>query len=407
MKVKRPNRFFYSLTRTVSRIAAALFFRPRILRNELKGKKGACLIIANHQAAYDFINLIGAVRRPMHFVVSESFYRTLPFTGIMDRIGVIPKQQFQTTLADLKRMRAVLDAGRPLVIYPAGLMCEDGRSTPLPEGTFQFLQWARVDVYMAKTVGTYFAMPKWAKKKRPGRTYLDLYRLFSKEELAAADLDTVRKKAEDALLFDAYREQEERRIRYRGCSNVEGLEYVLYQCPRCHAEHTVTAREDTLRCTACGYTARCDEYGFLHGEEGVEPALRYVSDWSRLIFEQVKQTLKEAPALSLSCRARLLMIDQKKHAFTDRGEVALTLSRDGFLLRGTADGEPFERRIPIDTFASLPFSPSRYFEIQDGRSIYRCAPHDGRSVMKYINMVKALYELRQSALEASAKAEQK
>ena len=78
-------------------------------RNEIKGKKGPFVIIANHQAALDFVNLIGASQRLMTFVVSDSFYNTLPVKGIMTKIKVIPKQQFQTTVTDLKKMKTAIE----------------------------------------------------------------------------------------------------------------------------------------------------------------------------------------------------------------------------------------------------------------------------------------------------------
>ena len=151
----------------------------------------------------------------MNFVISNSFYNSLPIKGIMDRLGLIPKQQFQTTAKDMKKMKSVIDSGNSLVIYPAGLMCEDGLSTPIPSATYKFLKWLNVDVYVARTYGTYFAMPKWSKGFRPGKTYMDIYKLFSKEELENLDLDLVKSKTEDALLFDAYKEQEKYLVKYK------------------------------------------------------------------------------------------------------------------------------------------------------------------------------------------------
>lgn len=153
------------------------------------------------QAAYDFVNLIGACKRPMSFVISNSFYQSLPIKGILDKLAVIPKQQFQTTTTDLKKIRAVIQAGESVVIYPAGLMCEDGLSTPIPTATYKLFKWLGVDVYMAKTCGTYFAMPKWTTGFRPGKTTLDIYKLFSKDELETLDADTIRQKTQQALPF--------------------------------------------------------------------------------------------------------------------------------------------------------------------------------------------------------------
>jgi len=68
---------------------------------------------------------------------------------ILKKCGVIPKQQFQTAMEDLKKMKAVIDNNMPLVIYPAGLMSEDGIATKIPKGTGKLLKWFNCDVYVA------------------------------------------------------------------------------------------------------------------------------------------------------------------------------------------------------------------------------------------------------------------
>lgn len=398
MKQRKPNRFWYRTAQLASRIVAHHLFYPSILRNEIKDKKGPFVVIANHQAALDFINLIGTTRTPMHFVVSDCFYNTLPVRGIMNKIGVIPKQQFQTTLTDIKKMRAVLDAGRPLVIYPAGLMCEDGISTPIPQATYQFLKWTKVDIYVARTYGTYLAKPKWAKQARPGRTYLDIYKLFDREELAAADLDTIRERTEQALFFDAYREQEGYRVHYMHGDNVEGLENVLYQCPHCQREFEMEVRDKTrIACRACGYEQVADKLGFLHNEAGIGPELRYVSDWSRAIYEALAEKVANGTENGISFHAKLATIDYKKKKFHEADEGTITLTEQG--IRIVEDGEQFSLDVPITTFASLPFGPGKHLDIQHGKDIYRCYPDDGRVVMKAINLVKIYYERRLKAAE--------
>jgi len=208
MRYRKPNLLCYRVAQVVSFAVAKLIFKRRIIRNEIKGLKGPFVVIANHQAAYDFVNLINTTSRRMSFVISNSFYETLPIKKILDKIGVIPKQQFQTTVKDMRDMKAVIDSGNPLVIYPAGLMCEDGLSTPIPSATYKFLKWLGADVYVARSFGTYFVMPKWSKGMRAGNTHLDIYKLFSKEELKNSSEAKIKEKAEKALLFDAYREQE-------------------------------------------------------------------------------------------------------------------------------------------------------------------------------------------------------
>ena len=379
------------MARFVSWIVATFIFKRKFLRNEIRTAKGPYVVIANHQAALDFANLIGATHHRMSFVISKSFFSTLPIQGLLRKMGVIPKQQFQTAADDLKKMKRVIEAGAPLVIYPAGLMCEDGLSTPIPAATYKFLKWMDVPVYVARTTGTYFVMPKWAKGLRSGRTYMDIYQLFDKEELRRADLATLQEKTDAALLYDAYREQEQLRIKYRKNRRIRGLENVLYQCPRCGTEFSVwAAAEDTLCCKQCGFTRKSDELGFL-APPG-DP-WRYVSDWSRHIYEKLKEQVIRGEERALCANVRIQTVNPKKHKFVPAGEGVLTVAQGKICLEGELRGEPMHLSIPAGNIPTLPFSPGKYLEIQHGGDIYRCFPENGHTVMKFINLVKIFYTL--------------
>lgn len=394
MHYKKPNLFCYRIAQVAAWFVATFIFRRKLLRNELKGKKGPFVVIANHQAALDFVNLIGAVRRPMSFVISNAFFNTLPIRGFLEKMGVIPKQQFQTTVRDLKRMKAVTDQGEAVVIYPAGLMCEDGLSTPIPAATYKFLKWLDVDVYMARTEGTYFAMPKWAGGLRPGRTYLDIYRLFTQAELRNMDIGELKRRADEALLFDAYREQEKHPVKYARGNDLRGLEHVLYQCPHCKAEFTIeNVDRDRLRCRACGYEQQSDEYGFLHKASAKGEEIRYVSDWSRLIYNRLKEQVLSGAVTGLETNVTIRMIDYDRKKFQDVGQGTVTLNAEQCVIAGRIRGEAVTLTVPIAGIPTLPFKPGKYLEVQQGSDIYRCVPEDGRLVMKFINLVKIFHEL--------------
>lgn len=398
MNYRKPKRLHYRIVQVAAWCAATFVFRRKIRRNEIKSVRGPYVVIANHEAALDFVNLIGLTRRPMSFVISSSMYNTLPMRGFAEKIGVIPKQQFQTSVRDLRSIKAVIDAGEPVVIYPAGLMSEDGLSTPIPAATYKFLKWLGVDVYAARVTGTYFVMPKWAKGLRPGRTEIDVYKLFSKEELADCCEEEIKARADAALLFDAYREQETLRGRYAKIRDLRGLENVLYCCPHCGGEYTVNVREkSTLYCTSCGFAETGDAYGFLHNTGGIGEEIRYVSDWSRKIYTELRDRISRKPETELHFKADIQTIDLRKKHYRPAGQGEITLNAKGFHVTGTVHGEAVSLDISCANVPTLPFSPGRYFEIQHGETSYRCLPEDGRIVMKVINMVKVFYELRKYA----------
>lgn len=392
-KYIRPHMLLYRAAQLVATGFAATVFKRKYIRNEIRNAQGPYVVIANHQAAYDFAGLIGATKRPLTFVISNSFYNSLPITGILRKLGVIPKQQFQTTVSDMRRIKAVIENGESLVIYPAGLMCEDGISTPIPQATYKFLKWLDADVYVARASGTYFTMPKWTKGFRPGRTYMDIYKLFDRNELKKLSVGEIKERTDGAILFDAYREQEGLLSKYSNNDNIEGLEKVLYACPNCGNEFTVKVRDgNIIYCTDCGFAERSDEYGFLH-KIGEGEELRYVSDWSRLIYERHRDMLKEHPEYTLSAKTRIYMLDYDKHKFTWVGLGKLTLGKTAFRIKGVINGSSVDMTIPSTKLPTLPFKPGKYLEVQNGADIYRCELDDGKLVMKFINTVKAFFEL--------------
>lgn len=398
MRYQKPNLPVYRITQAISWVAAKLIFGCKIGRNDIKGKKGPFVVIANHQCMLDFVNLIGTTHRPMTFVLSKSFFSTLPITGLLKKLGVIPKQQFQTTVADMKNMKAVVEAGQPLALYPAGLMCEDGLSTPVPKATYKFLKWMNADVYMARTEGSYFVMPKWSKKIRPGATQMDVTLLFTKEELAQLSLEEIQKRTDEVLLFDAYREQEAHPRGYVHNNHIEGLENVLYMCPHCKQEFTMQVRDKSvITCTACGFTQQMDKDGFFHCQDA-DKEIRYVSDWSKRIYQEVQKQVEENDTIQLMADTDFRMVDDVHHKLVEVGQGKILLRRGSITLSGTIRGEQTELEIPILGIPTLPFSPGKHLEVQCGGDIYRCVFHDGRPVMKFINLIKCFYQQEQTVL---------
>ena len=402
-KTVKQSRLAYAFFKLLANTVARFVFKRKFLRNELKGKQGPLVVISNHAAALDFVNLIGATRRPMRFVISSSFYRTLPFKGIVKRLGLIPKQQFQTTLGDMRAIKTVIDQGGILVIYPMGLMSDDGAAQPMPEATYQFLKWMKADVYVAKNIGTYFSMPKWrCGGMRRGRTLIDIYKLFDTAELHAASLETVRKKTDEALRFDAYEEQEKYLFKYKNCHNVRGLENILYQCPHCGKEFSMHAKgEDTLFCEACGFTEKADAYGFLHNVGNLGEEIRHPSKWSAWIRERIKAEIDAGRLTSLTTPVKIQMVPVGKKCFVDMGEGILTLEREGFTLSGQIGGDTATVKIPTAPFVSLPYKPGCYIELQHGAEIYRCLPENGKLTAKMIHMIEIFYE-QQAASKSAA-----
>ncbi len=383
----------YRIAQFLSNIIAKVIFKRKYLRNEIKNTKGPMVIVCNHQAALDFTTLIGATKEMQTFVVSDSFYQTLPFQKGMDKIGVIPKQQFQTSIKEIALMRKAVKHDGILTFYPAGLMCEDGLSTPIPDSTYAFLQWLDTDVYAARIYGSYFCTPKWSSKIRPGKTHLDIHKIIDQKELGDMSVEQIQEKIDDALLFDAYREQEDYKVKYRNGDNVEGLENVLYICPHCKKEFTIKVKKkNTLYCTECGFAHKADKYGFLHNVGKTKEEFRYASDWSLWIQDITKEKMDSGELTLLTSRAYIQTIDPKKKKYVTVGYATITLTPEKFIIDGPINCKRQHLEIPILQFASLPFKPGCCIEVQHNKTTYRCILDDGKLAMKYVDMVEVYYK---------------
>ena len=390
---KKPNWFIYYIYKLICKFLAKFKFNLKVLRNETKGLKGPYVIIANHEAVIDFINIAATVKKA-HFVISYSFYHSLPIQPLLKATGVIPKQQFQTSTVDMKAMKAVLDNNMPFVIYPAGLMSEHGTATPIPPSTGKFLKWLGHDVYVAKSTGSYLTSPKWSKIKRKGRINLDIYKLYDKTELKSLSNDELYNRVIQELDFNAYQSQETNPIEYKNGNNIEGLEYVLYKCPKCGKEFTnEVENSDTLICNCCGNQAKANKYGILEKVNEDDVIYNHPCDWAQNIENELYEEIKNNPDYTLEDECEIRMIDYKKHKFVPVGNGNIKLNKEFITLTGTVNSEEITKTFKLNQYPILPFKPNVHFEIQENNDIYRIYLKNSNMATKWVYSIKSAYKI--------------
>lgn len=388
--LKKPNIFAYAIFHYGCKIFAKLKYNLKIVRNELKGVKTPYVLLANHESGIDVVTLSGAIRRKAHFVMSNSFYHTLGMRWALDACGLIPKQQFQTNGTDMKKMKAAVATNKlGLVLYPAGLMSENGESTPMPKSTGRVVRWFNQDVYIAKVEGSYLTKPKWSKNLRKGKVTLSIYKLFDSEKLKTMNDDDIQEAIEKELYFNAYENQERNKIIYRNGDNIEGLETVLYQCPKCGKKHVmIIENKNTIKCKECGYGLVADKYGFLKPLNENDICYRYPLTWSNKIYDDLAKEIEENDDYMLSSKVKIQMISYKKQKYEDVGEGYLTLDKDKFHLTGTAREKEIDIHFNVESFPIVPFKPGVNFDLQDNNDIYRMILENPSHTMEWVNTLK-------------------
>ena len=390
---KKPNAFVFAGLKICSWFMNTFCYNLKIEKNELsKVGKGRKIIICNHESKIDFYSIFQASKGMPHIVVSNSFLRSMKIKPLMESVGAIAKNQFQTSFADMNAMKAVVDADRQLIIYPAGLMAEIGTPTPIPKATGKTVKWLDADVYIAKVSGTYLTNPKWAKVKRRGKTFLNVYKLYDREDLYELSDEEVNETICKHLDFNAYEDNLVRGVEYKNGDNLEGLENVLYKCPNCNEEYSVNASGNVMSCEKCGYSVKGTKLGPLEQNGDIEIVYNMPPKWYEFIEKGVKKEV-EQDNFKLSSNAEFYKINDKKHCFEPAGSGTVTLDRQNFYLKGNVYGKEFEKTIGAGQFPILPFAPGKYFEIQEGKDIFRVYLEKPEETMHWILALKHVYTL--------------
>lgn len=391
---KKPNWFIYFIYRMISKFIAKFIFNTKIIKNELKGVKGPYVVIANHESAIDFINAAAAIDRRAHFVISNSFYNTMSIKGLIKMAGVIPKQQFQTSVADIRKMKQVVDNDRPLIIYPVGLMSENGVSDPSPIATSKFIKMMNVDVYVCYTRGSYLTKPKWSKVRRKGQINIEVFKLFNKEDLKNYKEEEIYNKIEEKIYYNAYKNNEVDKIKYKNGDNLEGLEYVLFKCPHCQKEKVIISENgNTLKCKECGYTVKGNEYGFLESVNDSKLYFKHPSDWYFDTYNEYKEKVINEGVITLNEEVEIKMINYKKKKYEVVGNGEVTLNSENIILKGKINDEEVNKEFFITNYPYLPFMPGRYLDLQDGKDIYRLVFKEKYDITKFVMLVKIYHNL--------------
>jgi 1-acyl-sn-glycerol-3-phosphate acyltransferase len=149
--------------------AARGLFRIRFEGVEHVPRTGPVVITPNHVSFMDPILVTIPVRRPLHYMALEPFFRVRGLGALMRWARAFPIQEGETDSPAVRRALRVLRQGDPLVIFPEGGRSPDGRLRPFRPGAFRLALATGAPVVPVTIVGAFEAWPPERRLPRPGR----------------------------------------------------------------------------------------------------------------------------------------------------------------------------------------------------------------------------------------------
>ena len=92
-------------------------------------------------------------------------------------------------------------------------------------------------------------------------------------------------------ILSSIKEQKEK-IEISEDFRADGLERILYRCPNCQSENTITGKGIHITCSACGKAWELDKFGFIKALQG-DTEFSHIPDWYEWEREQVKQQIEK------------------------------------------------------------------------------------------------------------------
>jgi len=322
----------------------------KITRKGMEGITGPFLLLCNHNAFLDLYVMMAAIfPRRANYVISIDGY--VGREALLRMVGGICIRKFTNSIQLVRNMLAAKNKGQVVVLFPEARYALCGTQAVLPDSLGKMVRMMNVPVVTLMMHGHHLIHPFWntRKMRKADRIEAELELMLTAEQTQTLPPDEINALIREKLVYDEFAWQRENKVEVRTPKRAEGLHKVLYQCPHCGTEYRMTSGGDELWCEECGKRWTMSTIGVLSAKEG-ETEFSHVPDWYEWERENVRREV-EAGTYSLNARVQIDSLPNAKR-FIPLGAGEMTHDAEGFTLRGTCDGVPFEERWkPLATYS--------------------------------------------------------
>jgi 1-acyl-sn-glycerol-3-phosphate acyltransferase len=237
------------------------------------------LVLGNHGSVMDPFFVNSFVPAPIHYVVSDSNFRSRIVDFGLSLVGGIPKTKALSDLETVKNIIKIKSNRGIIGVFPEGQSTWDGHTLPIYYSTAKLVKSLKIPVVIAKSRGAFLSLPRWARSYRRGLITVSYEMGFTPEELKRSSVEDVYRKVVRLLDHDEFEHQQQFMVPFRGPNRAEHLEIVLFVCPNCHGISTLESEKHFLRCQRCKYTVRYTVYGEFEAHSGPRH-FRTLREWN-------------------------------------------------------------------------------------------------------------------------------
>jgi 1-acyl-sn-glycerol-3-phosphate acyltransferase len=391
LEPKRPNALLYHIAVPLAGLYARLAVGLKVNKTAISGIKPPFVVLSNHASNMDFM-LTSAAMHPvrMNYVAGAYLFSKPLSRWAYSQMGAISKQQFTPDLPAVRKMKNVVDRGGVLILFPSGQSSFSGECSIIPHGIERLLKMLAVPVVSLHIDGAHLCYPKWNRSGfRKTEVQVTVQPLLTTAEISKLSPDAIYETVCNSLYFDDYEWQRSRLLPAKKPRIAEGLQKVLYACPRCRAEFCMETSGSKLYCMACGNGSSMDRFGLLQPLDSNSVIFDTPVKWRRWQMEQLGKKLEE-PGFRLETPVELSEVARDNRQ-KPLGKGRIVLSIDGMDYQKAEGDGPERLHIDSSLVPVFPHEAETSFDaFYDGRH-YRFAPENHKLVFQIVELEEMIF----------------
>lgn len=140
--------------RRIGRVLLRARFRPRLVGAERVPAAGGVIVASNHVSYLDPPVVGVFLPRNVRFLAKSELFRSRAFGGYIASLGAVPVRRAELDRAVLRAVRAILEGGDALLLFPEGTRSRDGRLGAARPGVAIFARESGAPVLPLHVQGT-------------------------------------------------------------------------------------------------------------------------------------------------------------------------------------------------------------------------------------------------------------
>ena len=390
--IKKPNAALYFIAFAFIYPFLKIRFRLKVERNDLEIPKGPHIILSNHLSMLDFLMvMLPLYPHRLNAVTAQKWFISKPLNKILPVMGCIPKNMFDPDVRSIIGIKNVLNRGRGILIFPEGRCSSSHAYVGIHKSTGKMIKKFGVPVISCFIEGAEICLPHWRKGTRSGRIRVTYKNLFSVEDTESLSVDEINS-AIDARLSGA--EGALPIVKpfktFRARKLAEGLEHILYFCPKCKNEYTMESKDNTITCTSCGNSATLEKNGTLTLSEN-SVGESEISLWYKAQVEhEMLSVNKDMEPIIEKVRVKTPS-PEPGGGMIESGFGTMRLDPGGWFFEGEISGEKITRNFTVETVPAMSYDHDDNYQIYCGGEFYMFIPEDPRRCLKYVILAECMH----------------